>query len=83
MYFIVKALNGLTCLFLQETKNIDIMINDAVAESRVTAVDAMKNAILNERGVICWGNTNLMPSFYKDILGLAAKYKRVVRFVRW
>ncbi len=34
-------------------------------------------------GIICWGNTNLSPDFYRETLSFAAKNSRVVRFVRW
>jgi hypothetical protein len=33
--------------------------------------------------LICWGNTNLSPDFYKETLSFAAKNSRVVRFIRW
>lgn len=32
---------------------------------------------------LAWGNTNLVPKFYRDILTLAHKHGRPVRFVRW
>jgi hypothetical protein len=43
----------------------------------------MKKDIKTNQGVICWGNSNLNPDFYKDVLRTCAKYQRVVRFVRW
>eukprot|EP01034_Spumella_vulgaris_P022412 gene22412-28536_t len=43
----------------------------------------MKKDIKTHQGVICWGNSNLNPDFYKDVLRTCAKYQRVVRFVRW
>lgn len=49
----------------------------------VGLVTAVKAAIKTEPGVICWGNNNVEPVYYREILNTAYKYKRVVRFVRW
>jgi hypothetical protein len=32
---------------------------------------------------LSWGNTNLVPKFYRCVLDLAHRYGRPVRFVRW
>ena len=37
----------------------------------------------NSDVLISWGNTNLNPRFYPDILQLAAEFHRPVRFIRW
>ena len=54
-----------------------------VEEGVVGLVTAVKNAIKTEPGLICWGNENVEPVYYKEILNTCYKYKRVVRFVRW
>lgn len=54
-------------------------MDTATANTKIVLKAAMKT----NQGVICWGNTNLNPDFYKDVLQMADKYQRVVRFVRW
>lgn len=68
---------------MQKTKTIDIFIGEAVDSATASTAAALKAAIKTNEGVICWGNTNLNPDFYKDALKVADKYQRVVRFVRW
>jgi hypothetical protein len=50
---------------------------------KASALVEMKKAMKNEPGLICWSNSNLNPKFYKEVLLMAAKYQRVVRFIRW
>lgn len=32
---------------------------------------------------LSWGNTNLVPKFYRGVLDLAYRYQRPVKFIRW
>ncbi len=62
---------------------MDVFIPESVEDATVRVSQEMKKDIKTYEGVICWGNSNLNPDFYKDVLRTASKMKRVVRFVRW
>ena len=49
---------------------------DASGDANVSTMDLSQT-------ILCWGNTNLNPLYYKDVLRIAADTHRPVRFVRW
>lgn len=62
---------------------MDIFVPEAVDDATAANMTDIKHALKFESDIICWGNSNLNPRFYKDVLAYAEKYSRPVRFVRW
>ena len=45
---------------------------------------SLKDAVKRCPQLVVWDDSNLTPTYaYKDLLAMAAKYGRIVRFVRW
>jgi hypothetical protein len=68
---------------LKVSHHIELFIPEALEDVKTAALMVTKKAMKNEAGLICWSNSNLDPKSYKEVLLMAAKYQRVVRFIRW
>ncbi len=70
---------------IQRTLRIEVINRDrdVINAASLSALKHIKYALKHHAGFICWKNCNLTPEFYLDVLSHAAKYKRIVRFIRW
>jgi hypothetical protein len=87
----------MTILFSQETPTIDIFVFEALPVGVNKALEQFAQLLQQsvcpdandktlpsiQRTCICFGNTNLTLSHFREVLALAESYKRPVRFVRW
>jgi hypothetical protein len=81
-------------LSYQHTSTIDIFIAEAIPLCVNKALDRLSGLISDsvsancgrfryQNTCICWGNTNLTLSHFREVLAMAERTERPVRFVRW
>lgn len=61
-----------------------ILSTENVPTAMNAALKKLKDACKHEPHLVVWDDSNLTPTYaYKDLLAIANKYERIVRFIRW
>lgn len=72
------------CINEQETDVMQVCCGENLATCTNRAMNEIKHAVKSKKEMVVWDDGNMHPVYYyTDVLRLASKRGRVVRFIRW
>ena len=72
-----------TSCSVMSSSTLSIFIAEMSVTAQSKALDQVRKALEHCPHIISWSNTNLSPSLYANVLAMAYKHNRAVRFLRW